>query len=177
MIYFAPRPLHILATALVLAFVGFALAQNGNPTVRAVLGLTNLLDPALVAELQPEYPEEQELALVLLERLEAAGILSPEVAQGMSEAALDNRLHRDTFIFFLADLVNGSAASPTSLEEAAAGLSAISPGLTVPLGDENGYLSEEDVASVITYIAEGTDGLLAAMQEGYDAAITPTTGA
>lgn len=177
MIYFAPRPLHILATALVLAFVGFALAQNGNPAVRAVLGLTNLLDPALVAELQPEYPEEQELALVLLERLEAAGILSPTLAAEMEEAILAGVLSRDTFIIFLADLANGTDPAPGTAAEAAVELDAIAPGLTVPLGDAEGNLSEEDVASVVTYIAEGTDGLLAAMQEGYDAAITPTTGA
>jgi len=161
----------------VLAFVGFALAQNGNPAVRAVLSFTNLLDPALVAELQPEYPEEQELALALLERLEAAGILSPTLAAEMEEAILAGVLSRDTFIIFLADLANGTDPAPGTAAEAAVELDAIAPGLTVPLGDAEGNLSEEDVASVVTYIAEGTDGLLAAMQEGYDAAITPTTGA
>lgn len=177
MIRFSLRPLRILAAALLLASVGLAFAQDGNAAVRAVLGLTNLLDPALVAELQPEYPEEQELALVLLERLEAAGILSPTLAAEMREAIIAGVLPRDTFIIFLADLANGTDPAPGTAAEAAVELDAIAPGLTVPLGDAEGNLSEEDVASVVTYIAEGTDGLLAAMQEGYDAAITPTTGA
>lgn len=177
MVYVTPRLLRTLAAALVLVFAGLALAQDGNAAVRAVIGLTNLIDPALVTELQPEYPEEQELALALLERLEAAGILSPALVAEMTEAILSGRLHRDTFIIFLADLANGTSPAPDSVEEAAVELEALAPGLTVPVGDANGYLSEEDVASVVTYIAVDADGLLAAMQEGYDAAITPTTDA
>lgn len=174
MVYFVPRPLCTLAAVLALALAGLALAQDGNAAMRAVIGLTNLLDPALVTELQPEYPEEQ--ALALLEELETVGILSPALAAEMREAILTGVLSRDTFIIFLADLANGTDPAPASVEEAAVELQAISPGLTVPAGDENGNLSEEDVAGVVTYIAEDTDGLLAALQEGYDAAITPTTG-
>lgn len=176
MIYFAPRSLRTLAAVLMLALVGLALAQDGNAAVRAVIGSTNLLDPALVTELQPEYPEEQALALALLEEFETAGILSPALAAEMEAAILAGVLPRDTFIIFLADLANGTDPAPASVEEAAVELQALSPGLTVPAGDENGNLSEEDVASVVTYIAEDTDGLLVFMQSGYDAAITPTTG-
>lgn len=176
MLHFVARPLRTLAAVLALALVGLALAQSGNAAVRAVIGFTNLLDPALVTELEPQYPDEQELALALLEELEAVGILSPALAAEMEAAILAGVLSRDTFIIFLADLANGTEPAPDSVEEAAVQLQAISPGLTVPAGDENGNLSEEDVAGVVTYIAEDTDGLLAALQEGYDAAITPTTG-
>ena len=176
MVHFSPRTLRTLAAALVLVFAGLAFAQEGNAAVRAVIGLTNLLDPALVTELQPAYPDEQELALALLEELEAVGILSPALVAEMEAAILAGILSRDTFIIFLADLANGTEPAPASVEEAAVQLQAISPGLTVPAGDGNGNLSEEDVAGVVTYIAEDTDGLLAALQEGYDAAITPTTG-
>ncbi len=142
------RPPALLCAAL--AVFGLASAQGNNVTVpvRAIISYANLLTPELVAELQADHGEAPDLAAALVERHLAEATICPATASAARLALASGLLPRDTFVFYLADMLNGEACAPTNLEVALAQLAEAN--VPVPLADSEGYITSDTLADALT---------------------------
>lgn len=155
--------------------IGMAQEDLGeNPALQALASFANLLDPALLAELQAQYGSEDALAEALLQSLQARGVIDEETAAGMRTAIANRVLPRDTLIIFLADVANGTQPLTTrNIEELEVELAVVN-NVRVPRGDANGNLAASEVAEVVTEVATGGGGgILDEIAASYDNAITP----
>lgn len=169
---FAPRPLVTLVFALLLVGLAFAQAQGGaaNLAVRAVISYANLVTPELVAELQPSYTEDDDLAFAIVDRHVADGTVAPAVAAAIKLALTNGILPHEAFVIYLADVVNGADAAPESLAVAQAQLNLA--GVSYPVADANGNVTDDTLTDALT---QPVDTVLADSDNSYDDAITPTT--
>lgn len=174
----ALRPLAALFAALM--FLGLATVQaqseTANLPVRAVVSYANLLTPELAAELQPSYSEPDDFAFALVDRYVADATVCPATAAPIKLALTNGLLPFDAFVFYLADVLNGTTCAPSNLEIAMAQLN--NAGVRYPLANAEGYITGEtlNAALVQPLPVSGIASGIGADNGAYDDAISPTTG-
>jgi hypothetical protein len=171
-----------LVTAGLLAAGSTGAAQDDadvNPALQALVSFAQLLQPEVLAELRLLYPTNEALAAALLQVLQERGVIDVQTAAAMQQAVEARVMPRDTLIVFLADVANGTepiarnedgSANTFALET---DLALLVPTLDIPRGDDSGNLASEDVANVVTEVAVGDGGILDAIADAYEDAITP----
>ena len=167
----------LVAAAVLLLAGSTAMAQSANPAVQAVVAFTNLLDPAVVAELRGQYESDEEFANAILEALMASGVLSVETVTEMREAVATGVLRRETLIVFVADLASGTeplaTRDPVVLETQ---LQTLAPTVQIPQGSD-GVLTSEEVGTFVAEVTTGGGSLLDSIAASYNQAITPRNAA
>lgn len=170
---FSPQLLAFFFATLLFLGLATVQAQGGaNLPVRAVVSYANLLTPELATQLQPSYSEPDDFAFALVDRHVADALVCPATAAPIKLALTNGLLPFDAFVFYLADVLNGTACAPSNLDVALAQLN--NAGVRYPLANAEGYVTGEtlDAALVqptpVSGVAPGSD-------DSYDEAITPTT--
>jgi hypothetical protein len=171
-----------------------------NPAVAAIIAYLNLLDRDLVAELEALGLDGGPLAVALLLRPLAAGVIEPAVFEAMLAVAVDpdGVVDRDLLALFVLDVVTGteplgavltrlglSLAADGSFDLAAvllefeilgdavdAAIQAEAPGLRIPATDPDGNVTAGSVTATVLEILDDADAV-AAIQDRYRAAISP----
>ena len=171
-----------------------------NPAVAAIIAYLNLLDRDLVAELEALGLDGGPLAVALLDRLLAAGVIEPAVHAAMRAVAVDpdGRLDRDLLALFVLDVVTGpeplgavltrlglSLPADGSFAIAAvllefgvlgtavdAAILAEAPGLRLPAADADGNVGSGAITDTVLAILDDADAV-ASVRDRYRAAISP----
>lgn len=173
MFRFVARPLSRSLALLLLVGLFPVQAQSpaANVPVQAVISYANLLTPGLVAELGADHAELDDLAFALLDRYITDGILAPDVADMMKLALTTGVLPYEATVMFLADVYNGTEPAPADLAAAQAQLD--EAGISAPVADASGNVSQEALEASVT---ESSSTLVTNPNNPYNDAITPTTG-
>jgi hypothetical protein len=118
------QPLVLLIILVILAAVGVGFGQEAgddSPAVQAVLRLSNAIGLEL---------GEGATVYDYLAELERLGIISPTTRVALEESVITGELTAEVFTIFLADVLNGTAPAPESVEAAASVLASV--GVLVP---------------------------------------------
>ena len=171
-----------------------------NPAVAAIIAYLNLLDRDLVAELEAPGLDDGALAVALLDRLLAAGVIEPAVHAAMLAVAIDpdGELDRDLLALFVLDVATGteplvdvlerlglSVSADGTLDLAAvllefeilggavdAAIATELPGLRIPAADASGSVSSGGCTTTVLDILEDADAV-ATIRDRYRSAISP----
>lgn len=174
------RPLVRSLAALLLCSLVTVQAQEGsaNLPVRAVVAYVNGLMPELAAELEAVHTEPDDLAFALVERKVADATICPATAEPIKLAMTNGLLPHEAFVFYLADMINGTAAcAPDALEVALAQLAEAN--VSVPLANSEGYITSETLDTALTGTGTSVSSSPSSFDENdesYDRPITPVAG-
>ncbi len=157
--------------------LGAAFAQgqsDDSPGIQAVIAFMNILDHETVEAIEsPVGTTPYGLATGLLERLEQREVLPAHIGSQMRAAIDDNALPRETFILFLADLLNWTdPLEVRDVPEAETILESRYCGLTVPAGalvpdQPIRLLDNRDVGAVVRQFLDNFDCIVPGLQERY----------
>lgn len=166
-------PVRIMIVSL--AMTGMAVAQSeAGASVQAIVAFVNILDHEAVEAVEDSAGIDQaRIATRLVDYLQAIGVLAQDIGDRMHAAITEDQLGRETFILYLADLLNWTdpleTRDPTEAESMLrrnyCGL-VISEG-SRPEGIEVQLLDNEDVGAMVRQFLDRFHCIVSGLRERY----------
>lgn len=152
-----------LVVALMIGSSTALAAFAAGPAVQATIAFLNLLNPSAASAAQEAADGDEGAARLLLDGLAEEGTLGPAVTDAMRKAVASEALLRDSFVLFLADLLNGEDdLASLNVADAQNDLATYGCGLYIPPGSvherwNRRILSHSDVGWVVRQFLDKAD--------------------